>query len=206
MRPRDDRRFADAVAVIAGNHDRIARGIDAGDDADMAAAAAARHHRDRADLRSGNALAVIGERIRHVGAGAAIAGMLQHHVHEARAPQAATPGRVAAEVAARLSDDVRRGEGWTPSRLRAASGWNLGRCLRLVGSSRWCRQIRRTASWLPRVPSGTAGLHVDSGDARNASRDGRRDRPGHAALRRGRAALKLERRKRRWKPNTAPAR
>ena len=35
-----DRGFADAVAVIAGDHDRIALGVDAGDDADMAAAAA----------------------------------------------------------------------------------------------------------------------------------------------------------------------
>src|SRR5689334_19215186 len=69
------RRLADAVAVIARDHDRIALGIDAGDDADVAAAAAARHHRDRADLRAGNALAVFRERTRHVGAGAAIAGV-----------------------------------------------------------------------------------------------------------------------------------
>src|ERR1700754_4491158 len=42
------RRLADAVAVVARDHDRIALGIDAGDDADMTAAAAA-HHRDGAD-------------------------------------------------------------------------------------------------------------------------------------------------------------
>ena len=32
-----DRGLADTVAVVAGDHDRITRGIDAGDDADMAA-------------------------------------------------------------------------------------------------------------------------------------------------------------------------
>src|SRR6516164_231571 len=55
-----DRRLADTVAVIAGDHDRIALGVDAGDDADMAAAAPA-HHGDRADLRARNALAVTGK-------------------------------------------------------------------------------------------------------------------------------------------------
>ena len=38
--PARDRRFADPVAVIARDHDRIALGIHAGDDADMTAAAA----------------------------------------------------------------------------------------------------------------------------------------------------------------------
>src|SRR5439155_9518739 len=99
-----DRGFADAVAVIARDHDRIALGIDAGDDADMAAAAAARHHRNGADLRTGNALAVFCERTRHVRAGAAIAGVLQNHVREPRTPQAAASGRVAAEITARFGD------------------------------------------------------------------------------------------------------
>src|SRR5207302_1615116 len=33
-------------------------------------------------------------------------GVLQHHVHETRAPQAATPGRIAADIAARLGDEA----------------------------------------------------------------------------------------------------
>src|SRR5690348_15306450 len=92
-----DRGFANAVAVVAGDHDRISVRVDAGDDADMTAAATARHHGDGADLRAGDARAVMRERVRHVGAGALMAGLLKHHVHEARAPQAAAARRVAAE-------------------------------------------------------------------------------------------------------------
>src|SRR5262249_7114734 len=102
-----DRRLADAVAVVAGDHDRIAVRVDAADDADMAAAAAARHHRDGADLRTGDTRSVMRERARHVGAGTLMAGVLQHHVQEARAPQAASAGRIAAEITARLGDEAR---------------------------------------------------------------------------------------------------
>src|SRR5207237_8704566 len=101
-----DRGVPRPVAVVAGNHDRISLCIDAGDDADMAAAAAPSHDGDGADLRSGDALAVAGERTRHVGAGAAIAGMLKHHVHEARAPQAAASGRARAETTATFGHDI----------------------------------------------------------------------------------------------------
>src|SRR5260370_35623953 len=54
------RGFTDAVAVIARDHDRIALGVDAGDDADMAAAAPA-HDGDGADLRTRYAPAVARE-------------------------------------------------------------------------------------------------------------------------------------------------
>src|SRR4051812_3479179 len=94
-----DRHLPNPVAVIARDHDRISFGVDAGDDADMAAAAPP-HDGNGADLRSRYALAVAGERIRHVGAGAAITGMLQHHVHEPRAPQPAAAGGIATEVTA----------------------------------------------------------------------------------------------------------
>src|SRR5258707_499626 len=45
-----NRRFPNPIAVIAGDHDRVAGRVDAGDDSDMAAAAPA-HHRDGANLR-----------------------------------------------------------------------------------------------------------------------------------------------------------
>src|ERR1700710_2350366 len=73
-------------------------------------AAAPPHHRDGADLRAGHALAVARERARHVRTGAVQAGVLQHHVHEARAPQAAAAGRIATDVAARLGDHIRGAE------------------------------------------------------------------------------------------------
>src|SRR5205085_11548339 len=59
-----NRRFPDAVAVIARDYDRIASGIDTADHADMSAAAAPSHHRDGAKLRSRHALAVARERTR----------------------------------------------------------------------------------------------------------------------------------------------
>src|SRR3569833_3751550 len=93
------------MAAVAGYHDRIAFGVDAGDDTDMAAAASA-HHRDRSDLRAGDALAITREVAGQIGAGAAMAGMLQHHVHEPCAPQATAAGRIAAKIAARLGDDA----------------------------------------------------------------------------------------------------
>ena len=74
------------------------------------AAAAPAHHRDGADLRAGNALAVARERARHVRAGAVMTGVLQHHVHEARAPQTAAAGGIAADIAARLGDHIGRAE------------------------------------------------------------------------------------------------
>ena len=39
-----------------------------------------------------------------------MAGPLQHHVHESRAPQTRTSGRIAADVASRFIDKVRRAE------------------------------------------------------------------------------------------------
>src|SRR4051794_14122272 len=73
----------------------------------MTAPAAARHDRDGADLRTGDTRAVMRERVRHVGAGAMVAGFLKHHVHEARAPQTAAAGRIAADIAARLGHEAR---------------------------------------------------------------------------------------------------
>ena len=110
-------RFGNAMVVIAGHHDRIARRVDAADHADMSAAAPP-HHRDGADLRARDALAVACERARHVRAGAVQTGVLQHHVHEARAPQAAATGGIAADVAARLGDHIRGAE--TGGRRHAA--------------------------------------------------------------------------------------
>src|SRR4051812_25612385 len=46
--------------------------------------------------------------------------MLQHHVHEARAPQAAAAGGIAADVAPRLGDDIGRAE--TGARRHAGLG------------------------------------------------------------------------------------
>src|SRR4051812_15846513 len=74
----------------------------------MAAAATARHHGDGTDLRSRDALAVMRERARHVGARALMTGALQHQIHESRAPQAASTGGVAtSDIAARRFDDAR---------------------------------------------------------------------------------------------------
>src|SRR5207244_12090580 len=98
------------VAVIARDYDRIASGIDTADHADMSATAAPSHHRDGADLRPGHALALARERTRQIRAGAAITRMLQHHAHEAGAPQAAAAGRTAAEITARFGDHIRRAE------------------------------------------------------------------------------------------------
>ena len=39
-----------------------------------------------------------------------MAGLLQHHVHEACAPQAAAPGGIAADIAARVGDEIGRTE------------------------------------------------------------------------------------------------
>ena len=100
------RRLTNTVAVIAGDHDRIAVRIDAGDDADMTAAATA-HDGDGADLWSRNAMAVTRERTRHVRAGAVMTGALQNHVHEARAPQAAPTRGIAAEIVARFHHEAR---------------------------------------------------------------------------------------------------
>src|ERR1700722_10292008 len=96
-----DRRFPDAVAAIARDYNRIARSVDAADDADMSTAAP-RHHRDGADLRSRHPLAVARERTRRVRAGPPVTGTLQNHVHEAGAPQPCHAGRIAAEVTARF--------------------------------------------------------------------------------------------------------
>src|SRR5689334_7617442 len=92
----------------------------------MTAAAAARHHGDGADLRPGDARAVMGERARHVGAGAAIAVVLQHHVHEARAPEAAAAGRIAAEIAARIGDEAGARQGGVLERHAARVGNDAG--------------------------------------------------------------------------------
>src|SRR5215218_2411593 len=73
----------------------------------MTAPAAARHHCDGADLRTGDARPVMGERIRHIGAGATVTGLLKHHVHEPRAPQAAAAGRITADIAACLGYEAR---------------------------------------------------------------------------------------------------
>src|SRR4051812_39805230 len=74
-------RFRDRVVVIAENHDHVARCVDPADDADMAAAPAARHHRERADLRAGDPLAVARVVAGEI-APAFMPGLLQHHVHE----------------------------------------------------------------------------------------------------------------------------
>src|SRR4051794_20187368 len=101
------------MPVIAGHYDRIAGRVDAADHTDMSAATPP-HHRDGADLRSGYAPALACEGARHVRAGAVQSGVLQHHVHEARAPQPAAAGGIAADIAARLGDHIRGTEtgGW----------------------------------------------------------------------------------------------
>ncbi len=80
--------FRDLAAVIAGDDDRIAGGIDAADNADMTAAAP-RHDGDRADLRPGHALTGGCEGTGQIRSGAAMAGALEHEIHERAAPQAA---------------------------------------------------------------------------------------------------------------------
>ncbi len=77
-----------------------------------------RHHRRRRYHRGGRA-----EAVGHVRAGAAVAGPLQNHVHEPRAPQSAAAGRIAAEMAARLGNDPMRDarQGWR--RRDAAWHW-----------------------------------------------------------------------------------
>ena len=52
-------------------------------------------------------LTVASERTRHVRARAMMTGTLEHHIHEARAPQASTAGRIAADVTPGFIDHVR---------------------------------------------------------------------------------------------------
>ena len=98
------------MAVIAGNNDRIAAGIEPGDDADMAAAPAAREHGNGADLWLGDPLAIGGKRFRRVRSGAGISDLGQHEIHEGRAPQPLAGGRIGAEIFARLGDQRRPAE------------------------------------------------------------------------------------------------
>src|SRR5258708_14312906 len=70
-------------------------------------AAAPAHDGDGADLGTGAGLGLRGKRGSSIRAGAVIAGMLQHQIHEPRAPQAAAVGGIAAEVAARFGHEAR---------------------------------------------------------------------------------------------------
>src|SRR5689334_222222 len=101
-------RLGNLVVVIARNDDRVTGRVNTADDADMTAAAT-RHHRDGADLRAGDAMAIL-----RIGAGevaaAFMAGLFQHHVHEGAAPQAVPPGGVAAEVPASFGDQIAAAE------------------------------------------------------------------------------------------------
>src|SRR6185437_3877471 len=74
------------------------------------AATAPPHHGDRADLRAWYPPSVVRKGTRHVRARAAMAGLLQHHVHEPRAPEATAAGGIAADIAARVGDEVGRTE------------------------------------------------------------------------------------------------
>src|SRR6185312_15053581 len=89
-----------------GNDDRVAVRIEPGDDADMAAVLTAREHRNGADLRPGNAMAVLRERPGGIRTGAGVADLGQNEIHEARAPEAIAAGRVGAEIFARLDNEL----------------------------------------------------------------------------------------------------
>src|SRR5262249_40443644 len=108
-------RLSDRMIVVAGDDNRVAIRIDSADHADMAAAAAA-HHGDGTDLRPRDASAVT-----RIGAGEiaapGVTGALEHKVHEGTAPPAAAPGRIGADVLARLRDQRIAG-GAAISRIR----------------------------------------------------------------------------------------
>src|SRR5260221_14383470 len=102
----------------------------------MSAAAAPSHHRDGTDVGSGHAVAVARKRTREVRAGAAITRMLQHHVHEARAPQASAAGWIAADITPCFGDDIRRTQaardgGGARSSARPDAGIAIGKASRL---------------------------------------------------------------------------
>src|SRR3954454_18768940 len=61
-----------------------------------------------------------------------MAGMLQHHVHEPRAPQAAAAGRIAAEIAASLGDETGPGRrsGFEGHAARVRNGIAVGKAAR----------------------------------------------------------------------------
>ena len=67
------------------------------------------HHGDGADLRAVNARAVTRVAPGEIAA-AGMAGLLEHHVHEGAAPQARAPGRVGADILARLCHQRIAGE------------------------------------------------------------------------------------------------
>ena len=101
-------RFGHRVIVITRQDDRIARGIDAGYNADMPTTVTA-HDRDSPDLGSRHARAVM----RIVAGEIAAAGMpgaLKHQIHEGAAPEAAAPGRIGANIFARLRHQRIRAE------------------------------------------------------------------------------------------------
>src|ERR1700680_3403895 len=91
--------LADSMSVIAGDDDRISPLVDAADDADMSAILATRQHRDGADLRTGYAPAVRCERFRSIRAGTFVAAAFKHEIHETRAPQGVSVGRIGANPA-----------------------------------------------------------------------------------------------------------
>ena len=100
MRPGRIHRLGNRVIVVAGNDDRIAVRIDTADHADMTAAATA-HHRDCANLRARSRGCRSAHRPGQIAA-TGMAGALEHQVHERTAPQAASPGRIGADVFARF--------------------------------------------------------------------------------------------------------
>src|SRR5665213_3794099 len=119
-------RLGHRVVVVAGNDDRIAVGIDAGDDADMAAAMTP-HHRDGADLRPRDARAVVFVTNGEIAA-AGVSGALEDQVHERATPKAAAPGRVGADIFARLGDQrvvAKAAKGRVRVRLRPLIGGHL---------------------------------------------------------------------------------
>src|SRR5262249_14007120 len=95
-------RLGDRMIVVARDDDRIAVRVDPADHADMASATAA-HDGDGADLRPRDAGPVARVSAGEIAA-ARVTGVLEHHVHERAAPQAAAPGGVGADVFARLDD------------------------------------------------------------------------------------------------------
>jgi hypothetical protein len=114
---------ADAPIEVAGNEDRVAVRIDAGDHPDMAAVLAAREHRDGADARPGKAPAVMEEGLGGLGMSAGIAELGQDEVHEGGAPKPFAVGRIGAEISARLGDQHQpgshgRGDGSASPRRR----------------------------------------------------------------------------------------
>ena len=104
----------------------------------------ARHHRDGAHLRAGNPRAVTRIAPGEIAA-PGVAGALEHQVQEGAAPQAAPPGRVGADIFARLRNQRVTGNaaiGGVRMRLRGDKA-----CIRFRAQPRVARD--------PRLPAAT---------------------------------------------------